>query len=276
MAFTRMYHARDSMGDPFRLRMPKKLRKLQVGRALGKAARMGAQFIPGVGGIVAQMIPGLQEQQMQAPVPEAAQLPPAGAEWDDENPGDGFSWVRPPAGHPAWSFARANGWDMGDPKVSKRKSAGAGPKVKAAAKASKRQAKASGMAPKHKGSSARGKQGAGSALARNFMNAAGSMGGSAMKALRGGGVQSLAGEAFNFDPQAFAGGGIRAKGAGGRRSMNVTNVKALRRGLRRLEGFEKLVKRIEKQYPRLKRAAHGGGGGGRPGHKSGCKCVACR
>jgi hypothetical protein len=40
------------------------------------------------------------------------------------------------------------------------------------------------------------------------------------------------------------------------RSMNPGNTRALRRSLRRVEAFERIVKRMERAYPRLKRA-HG-------------------
>lgn len=52
--------------------------------------------------------------------------------------------------------------------------------------------------------------------------------------------------------------------------MNPANVKALRRSLRRVEGFEKLVKRIEKQYPRLKRAV---GHAPAPAARKGRRCA---
>ena len=279
MGFIRAYSARDKYeGDPFRLRIPKGIKKLKVGRALGKVAKAAVAFVPGVGPIAAGILGGIPTAG-GAVIPEAGALPPAGAEWDDENPGRGFSWVRPPQGHPAWGFARSNGWDMGDPKVRKGKMAGAGPKAKATRKANSRQAKATGATPKSSGSSARGKGPSWDSLARNFVGAASSMGGTAMRALKGGGVQSVAQEAFDFHLPKAGGSGagimVRHAGGGGRRSMNVTNVHALKRGLRRLEGFEKLVKRIEKQYPRIKRAT-GHASSGRPGHKAGCRCVACK
>lgn len=58
--------------------------------------------------------------------------------------------------------------------------------------------------------------------------------------------------------QAILGTGAKGGGkmGGHRRSMNFANVRALRRGLRRVEGFEKLVHRVQKAYPRLKHATH--------------------
>jgi hypothetical protein len=274
VAFIRAYGARD-MGDPFSLRIPKKLKRLKVGRALGAVARAGVGFIPGVGGILSGIIPGASQA---SPVPEAAALPAAGLEWDEENPGRGYKWMSPPQGHPAWSFARSNGWDMGDPKVVKRKQAAAGPKAKAARKANNRLAKAAGGGRgRLKGTSARGGRGS------SFGAALGKFGAGAMEAFQHtadvarGGPGAIMGQAFNFDmPGKGSGAGImgRPRGAG-RRSMNVANVHALKRGLRRIEGFEKLVKRVEKMYPRMKRAT-GHASSSRPGHKSGCKCVACK
>jgi hypothetical protein len=72
--------------------------------------------------------------------------------------------------------------------------------------------------------------------------------------------------------RAFGGGG----GGGGRRSMNVANVKALRRGIRRLEGFKTLVKRVDKLLPSGAKMRQSSGSSGARGHKRGCRCVACR
>jgi len=45
------------------------------------------------------------------------------------------------------------------------------------------------------------------------------------------------------------GGGGGFGGGGKRRSINPTNVKALRRSIRRFEGFKNLVKRVDKMLP---------------------------
>jgi len=61
----------------------------------------------------------------------------------------------------------------------------------------------------------------------------------------------------------------------GTRTMNVANVRALKHGIRRLDGFQKLVSRVEKAFPRLKAGRHASSHA-RKGHKAGCKCVGCR
>ena len=263
MAFIRDYAWRDQ-GDPFRFRIPKKLRKLKVGRALGKVARFAAPFIPGVGGIAAQML----APQEQAAVAEAAALPAP----DEE------AQVLDPRREAILAFARSYGYELGDPvkgKGSKRKMAGAGPAAKAAKKKDKRIAKASGAAPKKSGSSARGK-GAGKMAAlgnvlQGLNTGLGKITG-AGGSLFTGGMTDLAGD---FGSSLAYKGGRSPFGGGHRRSMNPANVHALRRSLRRVEGFEKLVKRIEKQYPRLKRATGHAHTTGR-GHKAGCRCAVCK
>jgi hypothetical protein len=68
---------------------------------------------------------------------------------------------------------------------------------------------------------------------------------------------------------------VRSPSAGtGRRRMNVANVKALRRAIRRLAGFEHLAKSIYSLLrgvaPTPKRKAS------RRGHGAGCGCPSCR
>jgi hypothetical protein len=67
-------------------------------------------------------------------------------------------------------------------------------------------------------------------------------------ALRGGNLQAALAQGILGTGKSLAGGG------GKRRSMNMANIKALKRGLRRVEGFEKIVKRVYKAYPRMQRA----------------------
>lgn len=75
---------------------------------------------------------------------------------------------------------------------------------------------------------------------------------------------AMAGQLGFQPPSPGALKGLRAFG-GKRRTMNVANVKALRRGIRRLEGFKSLVKRVDKMLPAPART------GVRPSRKRGRK-----
>lgn len=186
---------------------------------------------------------------------------------------------------PGVSTARDLGLFAGDPKP-KRKAAGSGPKAKHQAKQHKKATHAAhaGHAAKHGRGKKWGKA-AGAAL--------GQIGGALGEAYRNyhgdaPGTKYFPGAGGDDDappvPIAGADGSVhmlhpahaRALGLGGRRhrKVNPANVKALRRGIRRLEGFQKLVKSVEKAYPRL-RSSHASHGHAK-GHKAGCKCVACR
>jgi hypothetical protein len=157
---------------------------------------------------------------------------------------------------------------MGDPgPPKKRKSAASGTKAKAKKKAERRASPKSSK-PK-KGSAGKsidwGKIGeaatsllpVGADLAKEIGKQAGAFG-------------------TDADLSGIAGGKIpRGLFGGHRRRMNPTNVKALRRGIRRIEGFEKIVKSIERAYPRLRRAS-GHAGARRGGHRSGCACAVCK
>jgi len=135
------------------------------------------------------------------------------------------------------AFMRYYGME-GDPRpkpVPKRKSAAAGPRVKAQRKRVVRSKRAAKGVQGTKGNSALDQLGK---LAK-------SRGADVLAQLRqgnftGAGVQALLG----------AGGKASGGGGGGkRRSINPTNVKALRRSLRRFEGFGNLVKRVNKMLP---------------------------
>jgi len=244
MAFIRDYAARSAMGrayemgDPFSLRIPRKLRKLKVGRALGKVAKAAVGFIPGVGSVLSPVLSGLVSK-LQHTFP---QLP------EDV-------LVEAASG-----FARDYGIDIGDPgtPVSKRKKAATGTKAKAAVKADNRTAKQTG-----KKQPGRGK----GPVARKGNASKPSLGGAA--AALGTGLSHL--EAFGVtgdDIASILGGGksfLHGKGGGGaaggfgghHRRQNPANVKALNRSLRRVEGFEKLASRVfkHKLYRRV-RGAH--------------------
>jgi hypothetical protein len=184
----------------------------------------------------------------------------------------------------AMDFARGYGLEQGDPAGSKRKSAGAGPKHKAARKAEHRAAM---HAPKLKGhQKRRGKGGFHLDLhqvartAAGYLPVAGGLAQSALDAAHQHDVESAAASGGDL----FGGATLGAMpahvrhdmGMGGhRKKRNFANVRALRHALGRVEGFERIVKSIEKAYPRLKRGATHHAAKHR-GHKAGCKCVACR
>lgn len=241
MAFIREYSS--VAGDPFSLRVPKRFRKMKIGRALGKVARsvlpVAAGFIPGVGGFARG---ALEKVLNRIPRPVIQSLEMAGYEPQEI----------------ATSFARSYGLEMGDPAprpAQKRKRAGSGPKAKAAKKAEKRSERA-GRPAKAKKSGAHGPKGAGGKEPIDWGSILGDTAGAmrgAIDKLPGRGGGALGG----IIPGDLFGAGGRGRG---RRTMNPANVKALRRSLRRVEGFHKLVKRVEKQYPRMRppRIVHAG------------------
>jgi len=129
------------------------------------------------------------------------------------------------------AFMRMYGM-AGDPGrlTPRRKSAAAGPRVKAGRKRqvrAKRAARAGGKG-------------------FDF----GSLGMAALGALPGGGIaQNIAGQVFH------KGGGKAAAGeeGGRRRRKNPLNIKALRRSLSRVEGFGHVVARVNKMLPKAHR-----------------------
>jgi len=262
MGFTREYMA--EQGDPFSLRVPKRLRKMKVGRAIGnfakKALPIASAFIPGVGafagGVVAKIL-------NRIPRPVINQLQALGYEPQEI----------------ATSFARNYGLELGDPgkaaphPAKKRKTAAAGPKAKAEKKRAVRRNRA-----------VRGNSGAKPPVAGHGRGGeidwGGILGGAAAKA--GGATIDMGKDLLHGDYGAVFGdlmGGKKgaALGAGGRhRRINPVNVKALKRGIRRIEGFEKIVKQVHKAYPRIARATHSGVSSRSRGHKHGCRCFACK
>lgn len=238
MGFIRQYA--DDSGDPFRLRRPRWMRKLPVGRLAGMAAHM----VPGVG------------QGMD--------------------------------------FARSFGLIAGDP-GPRRKGAAAGPKAKAKAKAQHRANKhakgaaAHGHAKGKRKGKAKGPTIDWNALGEAAAGAVPVVGGLASEVYRqvaanaaGGADQQDGATPIDSHPDfgtfgAPAHGGARAHGFGGhRRRTNPANVHALRRSIRRLESFEKLVRKVTPHLAALR--GHAGGGGGHRkarGHKAGCRCAVC-
>jgi hypothetical protein len=177
----------------------------------------------------------------------------------------------------AAEFARGYGYDMGDPGRRRKaprgsstlNKAGAPPSVKASGRKktrAKKVARAAGAAArkatqKPKGKGPRIDWGRLAEAAASGVPVAGGLIEEGLRQARGAGAAKVNGAALGF-------------GRSSRRTMNPANVRALRRSLRRVEGFEKLVKRVEKMYPRMRRA-HGSAAAPR-GHKRGCKCATCR
>lgn len=249
MAFIRSYSraARLSeVGDPFSLRVPKKLRKLKLGRALGKVATLAGSFIPGLGGVVSSALSSRLNQ-----VSQRYGIDP-----------DVLS-----------AFARQYGIDVGDAvgtpvgkPATKRRAAASGTKAKAAAKADKRATKGTTKTKKGKG------PGAGEIIAKNAA-AAGKgvvdIGGAALKGDYASALKELLGGKI---PSAAGG----PAGAGGRKKTRVINLSALNRALARINRFEKTVARVNKSRPMRRFARHTSSPARARGHRAGCGCAVCR
>lgn len=266
MAFLRAHmtgRTFDEAGDPFRFRIPKRLRKLKVGRALGKLARIGAGFVPGLGQVLPMLDQAVPDGQpvydpiMAAPEPVVS-YPPEVVE-----------------------FARGYGVELGDPmpKPGRR-----GAPVRPTARTRRQPHAVARPGAKHPvtqhasqshGSSARGKVPAkGGHTFAPSINIDPRIAGTlkdhlagAISQLRGGNLAGAAGQAL-LGTGARIGGGF----GGGHRKMNPANVKAIRRATRRLDGFEKLVKRV---MPHLL-TKHRTGASHPRAHKRGCRCVVCK
>lgn len=303
MGLVRAY-ANEFAGDPFRLRLPKAVRKLtfkKVGKALGKAASIAAPFIPGVGGIAAQIVASRVQPEPPPPAPaieydepEYAPEPPRRYRYARRYyaPPDDDGMEYEPQEEPEMAFTRMYGYDYsGDPATKKlppkRKQAAAGPKAKAQRKAAVRQNRAA-----RKGGFDGKKFAAG---AKKFGKAALGFGQAALpyalELVPGGGLVRGAARGAGAIAKQMNQGGLpdfqmpkggrmpRGFGGGHRRTMNPANVKALKHSLRRLEGFAKLVKRVEKMMPKGTRHAihgHSAPASRMRNHKAGCKCVGCR
>lgn len=150
------------------------------------------------------------------------------------------------------AFIRMYGME-GDPgprPAPKRKSAAAGPRAKASRKrvVRSRRAARGGNVPSSKAPGKKAKGGGidWGAAARDFG-----------MAMIPGGKLVQAGVAAGRS--ILGGGRAPGLGGGGRRSMNYANIKALRRGMRRFEGFAKIVNRVNKFMPtgaKFHRGAH--------------------
>lgn len=236
-------------GDPFRFRLPKFIRKFQPGKALGRlgslvARNIGtlASFVPVMGPVLGKAFDRAMKLAENIPGGQDSLTAFARSYGYDVNAGDPReSWpgfMGDPAGRP--------------PKAGmKRKQAAAGPAVKAKRKAGARAAKSGG----------------GTAASDDRAAAM-------LAALKGGNViGAAAGEGAALFKSLTGHGGKAAAGFGGhRRSMNPANVHALRRSMRRVEGFEKLARRVMPHVFTRGRIASGH----RTRHKPGCSCAVCK
>jgi len=254
VAFIRDYSARSAMaGDPglgkfFKraFKPPKALRKFQPGKALARIGRVVApfaSFVPGVGGILGRLMPAVQRVAAATGIDEAvlqealqARLEAMGVDLSAEG-------------------------DPGNPPkpATKRKRAASGPKAKQAARTTKKAERRSRGKPTPKSP--------GQAVTPGGVDLDAALD----ELMKGGSVGSVI----------FAGRtGQRTKakapglGFGRRRRINPANVKPLRRAIRRVEGFQKLVKSVERAYPRLRGSRSHSQSRGR-GHRAGCRCAIC-
>lgn len=246
MAFIRQYMA--ASGDPFRFRVPRFIRPSRrlkgALKKVGKVARAGLSLVPGGGLIGAALSARDAFAADQGVAPEEAVLPPAIA--DACAQGD-------PMG-----FARGYGWMAGDPVKSRRKAAASGPAAKAQKKAINRATpgKRTGPMKRRPGGGSTG-QTFGSKLAHALGAGAGAVGRGVTAA--GPGLLSAAQHLDLGAAYAAMQGGTAASALpgmaghfGSRRRMNPANVRALRRSIRRLDGFERLVKSVRKSARGLK------------------------
>ncbi len=272
MAFIREYAM---AGDPFRFRLPKRLRraftppkfirKFQPGRAAASLARyaapLAAAALPGVGGIAA----GLASQYL---------------------------------GDPNDQWARAYGYMAGDPgpKTPKRKAAAAGPKHKAARKATARSKKGGGLSALLGGAGkflgAHGKQIA------QVAAAGGSILQPELAPLLLGGAAALPDAPeeptgvvdFGAGAPPFTAAAPRMPGQKklkwsakhGKfvqvRRTNPANVHALRRAMSRMHSCNDLAHRTIRELSSFGSSSRPHRGSSRRrglGHRSGCRCVVC-
>ena len=274
-----------------RFKLPKAVRKFQPGKALKKVAPSLLGFVPGIGPVASQLLALKEAAAPAAPEPAPYPREPEPDYYQPEPEPERYEY-QDPAEEFRMAFTRMYGYSpwAGDPKPaggSRRKAAASGPKAKAEKKQDVRNARAQraprpNNTPKGRGPSTKKRQGPD--IGKMAGQAAGWVGqnaGTLWSAAQA--VRNPLTAAKHWDPDMFAAaaaglrpGASRGAGGGGHRGMNVANVKALKRGIRRLEGFKKLVKRVDKLLPMGARMASGHSHSRRPGHKAGCKCVACR
>lgn len=286
------------VGDPFRFRVPKflkppkALRKLTLGKVL-KAAQPFASFIPGVGSVLSMIPTGggapaasmLPEYAAAQAAPEPTYAPPPPVYYapppaqQEYYPQQEAPVMIPPE---LMAYARSFGIELGDPgprPVKAHAAAKAGVQsARTMRKVKPRRGAPSAVHPAESaahGSSARGKVPA--RQGQNPLAGLGAIGAGLQQRIAGALTQLRSGNLPAAAAQAVLGTGGPVSGLQPwqhkRRSMNPTNVRALRRSIRRVEGFQNVVKRVYKMFPAMKPQHKMIAAGG---HRSGCKCATCK
>lgn len=160
------------------------------------------------------------------------------------------------------AFMRHYAMNLGDPgpkPTPKRKQAGAGPRAKAQRKRvvrSNRAMRGHQGAPKGPGKHKGGGLNLGALVGKGADIAQQFLPGGAIASKLGLNLSDLGkllpheAEAMGVPPEAVAAAKKATKGKGGRKRRNPANVKALRHALGRVEGFGRLVKRVNRMLPR--------------------------
>ncbi len=282
MAFIREYALLDE-GDPFRFRLPK-FRKIGRGfRRLGRGAFGLARRGLSLAGRLPIPIPG----PVGTALALARRVGLEAGDFEDEEQ--------------LMDFARGYGYDLGDPgpKGPRRKQAASGTRAKAKVKKEKRRERrrrGPGRLERGLGAAFRGIGGfarkvapiggqiAGELLARSGETTEAQAAAAEEAELAGLVPAGIAG--LPRGPMGGVPGAVPMRTAGGMRvarytkagrityrkrpSMQVTNTRALRKSLTRVEGFAKLSKRI---MPHIWRST--GSRRAKGGHVAGCRCIAC-
>jgi len=297
MAFIREY---SQAGDPFSLRRPKWLRKIKPGKMLVRGVKAAAglvkriapaalSFVPGVGGLASRLFSITDRygvpRGLATEFARSYGLDMGDPEdFDTDEVGRGISGYMGDDDELELDY-------MGDPApkpAKKRKHAGSGPRAKAENKRAKRRERAGrrgdGIGTKIGKSIGTGARAVGAALPGLFeaLKSGGPPAAGLYMARTGAGgnedaaLAEMAALLGGKAPRAGkAGAGFRFGGK--RRTMNPTNVRALKRSIRRVEGFQSLVKRITKTFPALRGPTTMRGSPRRSrGHRAGCGCVVCK
>jgi len=285
VAFIRAYAA-ENMGDPFRFRLPRFIRPPKKVRGFLKKVAPLAAFLPGLGqvGIAARFagklgrvgkLAGFAKRGISRASQLRALIQRLRAQQAMEEEMEEPEMIEEEEEPEEVDFARSYGYDVGDPGPlgPRRKTAAAGPRAKASRRRSRRATRRAG-GDTRTGPQKRRPRG-GAAGRRGGIDIGASLGSLAQQ-LRGGDLLgAMAGMASGRATK------MRGLGLGGpRRHVNVGNVKALRRSLRRVDGFAKLARKVQKDAAGIlrhvdrPRAAGGSSRRGR-GHKAGCRCVVC-